>query len=50
MGVFIYFYLLFICLYLLMFYIGEIIVERFPNSKFTEIWKRHICGDDPDER
>jgi hypothetical protein len=32
-----------------MFYIGEMLVEKFPTSKFSKIWRTYICDEDPDE-
>ena len=49
MVVFIYFYLLFVCLYLLMFYIGELMVEKFPKSWFAIMWRSYISDRDPDD-
>ena len=49
MGVFIYFYLLFVCIYLLMFYIGGLMVKKFPMSWFARMWRSYICDRDPDD-
>ena len=50
MGLFVYIILMTGVITHALFLLGDFLVGKFPNSKFSKIWRTYICDEDPDDR